>query len=140
VFDLLEPDTVSNERTLLYSRANLLAAAAAMCAGLDSFAALSVMGHLQYVAQATHQTVIATIHQPRSAIWEMFDAVRNTEPGARGVMAVCITTGKQHQGQGRHGSVRKGGGDVVGASGVPHATAPGARGVMAVCVKVVVTL
>jgi hypothetical protein len=45
-------------------------------AGLDSFAALSVMGHLQHVAQATHQTVIATIHQPRSAIWEMFDMVR----------------------------------------------------------------
>jgi hypothetical protein len=34
------------------------------------------MGHLQHVALATHQTVIATIHQPRSAIWEMFDAVR----------------------------------------------------------------
>jgi hypothetical protein len=47
-----------------------------MFTGLDSFAALSVMGHLQHVAQATHQTVIATIHQPRSAIWEMFDMVR----------------------------------------------------------------
>jgi ABC-type multidrug transport system ATPase subunit len=49
------------------------------CSGLDSFAALSVMGHLQHVAQATHQTVIATIHQPRQAIWEMFDTV--SHPG-----------------------------------------------------------
>lgn len=44
-------------------------------AGLDSFAALSVMGYLQHFAQATQQTVIVTIHQPRSAIWEMFDTV-----------------------------------------------------------------
>lgn len=57
-----------------------------MLTGLDSFAALSVMGHLQHVAQATHQTVIATIHQPRQAIWEMFDTVRADSGGggARG--------------------------------------------------------
>jgi hypothetical protein len=62
----------------------------AMCvfpAGLDSFAALSVMGHLQHVAQATYQTVIATIHQPRSAIWEMFDMVRDADH-----LAPCLST------------------------------------------------
>lgn len=57
-------------------------------AGLDSFAALSVMGHLQHVAQETHQTVIATIHQPRSAIWEMFDSV-SSKAAAAGSRAVC---------------------------------------------------
>ena len=46
-----------------------------MCEGLDSFAALSVKSYLQHLAQTTQQTVIATIHQPRSAIWEMFDVV-----------------------------------------------------------------
>lgn len=44
-------------------------------AGLDSFAALNVVGHLQRGAHATQQTVIATIHQPRSDIWAMFDSV-----------------------------------------------------------------
>lgn len=43
--------------------------------GLDSFAALSVMSYLQQLAQSAQQTVIATIHQPRSDIWEMFDTV-----------------------------------------------------------------
>jgi len=47
-----------------------------LCAGLDSFAALSVMGHLQTLALTMQQTIIATIHQPRSAIWEMFNKVR----------------------------------------------------------------
>lgn len=36
---------------------------------------MSVMGYLRGFAEATQQTVIATIHQPRSAIWEMFDTV-----------------------------------------------------------------
>lgn len=44
-------------------------------AGLDSFAALSVMGHMRKLAQTSQQTVIATIHQPRTAIWQMFDTV-----------------------------------------------------------------
>lgn len=44
--------------------------------GLDSFAARSVMGYLQEITTANQQTVIATIHQPRSAIWEMFHTVR----------------------------------------------------------------
>ena len=46
------------------------------CAGLDSFAALSVMGYLQEITSTNQQTLIATIHQPRDAIWEMFDKVR----------------------------------------------------------------
>lgn len=49
--------------------------------GLDSFAALVVMGHLQRLAQSAQQTVIATIHQPRSDIWDMFDKVGSTGRG-----------------------------------------------------------
>lgn len=67
----LQADSVPHCNT----RKQLSRQGACPCAGLDSFAALSVMGHLQNVAQVTQQTVIATIHQPRSAIWEMFDTV-----------------------------------------------------------------
>ena len=45
------------------------------CPGLDSFAALNVMEHMHELATLGH-TVIASIHQPRSAIWDMFDKVR----------------------------------------------------------------
>lgn len=43
--------------------------------GLDSFAALNVMGYLRAMAVTEQQIIIATIHQPRSAIWSMFDKV-----------------------------------------------------------------
>ncbi|KIZ04851.1 hypothetical protein MNEG_3112 [Monoraphidium neglectum] len=43
--------------------------------GLDSFAALTVMGYLKRMAREQNHVVIASIHQPRSAIWLMFDAV-----------------------------------------------------------------
>jgi len=42
--------------------------------GLDSFAALNIMDHMSRLA-AGGLTVIATIHQPRSAIWGMFHKV-----------------------------------------------------------------
>lgn len=45
-----------------------------LSAGLDSFAALNVMEHMSNLAGLGH-TVIASIHQPRSAIWDMFDKV-----------------------------------------------------------------
>jgi ABC-type cobalamin/Fe3+-siderophores transport system ATPase subunit len=41
--------------------------------GLDSFGALSVMGYLQQMARAHSHTIITTIHQPRSQIFQMFD-------------------------------------------------------------------
>ncbi len=44
------------------------------CPGLDSFAALNVMEHMSNLADLGH-TIIASIHQPRSAIWDMFDKV-----------------------------------------------------------------
>ena len=55
----------------------LLRAPGGCCAapGLDSFAALNVMEHMSSLANLGH-TVIASIHQPRSAIWDMFDKVR----------------------------------------------------------------
>jgi ATP-binding cassette, subfamily G (WHITE), member 2 len=43
--------------------------------GLDSFAALTVMGYLKRMARDNGHVVISSIHQPRSAIWSMFDAV-----------------------------------------------------------------
>ena len=43
-------------------------------AGLDSFAALTVMEHLAALAALGH-TVIASIHQPRPAIFERFHKV-----------------------------------------------------------------
>ena len=68
------------ERKRLAVAAGILAAPAVLfldepTSGLDSFAALTVMGYLQKMARATSQVVITTIHQPRSAIWQMFDAV-----------------------------------------------------------------
>jgi ABC-type multidrug transport system ATPase subunit len=43
--------------------------------GLDSFAALTVMGYLKRMARDNGHVVISSIHQPRSAIWSMFDSV-----------------------------------------------------------------
>lgn len=62
---------------------------ALLCAGLDSFAALSVMGYLQDLAASTCQTVIATIHQPRSAIWGMFDNVMFTGTRMNDKFSLC---------------------------------------------------
>ena len=42
--------------------------------GLDSFAALNIMDYVSKLARLGH-TVIASVHQPRSAIWEMFHKV-----------------------------------------------------------------
>ncbi|KAL6749179.1 hypothetical protein V8C86DRAFT_3145675 [Haematococcus lacustris] len=43
--------------------------------GLDSHAALSVMGYLSTMAKEGGHIIIASIHQPRSTIWSMFDSV-----------------------------------------------------------------
>ena len=40
--------------------------------GLDSFSSLSVMGALKDLASRGH-TVVASVHQPRGAIWDLFD-------------------------------------------------------------------
>ena len=42
--------------------------------GLDSFAALNVMEHMSCLAAMGH-TIVASIHQPRTAIWDMFHKV-----------------------------------------------------------------
>uniref|UniRef100_A0A383VMS4 ABC transporter domain-containing protein n=1 Tax=Tetradesmus obliquus TaxID=3088 RepID=A0A383VMS4_TETOB len=68
------------ERRRLSIAAGILAAPALLfldepTSGLDSFAALSVMSHLQGMARGSGCIVISTIHQPRDAIWEMFDKV-----------------------------------------------------------------
>lgn len=43
--------------------------------GLDSFAALNVMAYMRGMATKFSQTVISSIHQPRAAIWQLFDRV-----------------------------------------------------------------
>eukprot|EP00884_Botryococcus_braunii_P016109 jgi/Botrbrau1/3181/Bobra.37_2s0011.1 len=40
--------------------------------GLDSYSALVMMQHLQYLARGG-RTIISSIHQPRQAIWDMFN-------------------------------------------------------------------
>ena len=42
--------------------------------GLDSFAALNIMDYVSKLSGLGH-TVVASVHQPRSAIWEMFHKV-----------------------------------------------------------------
>lgn len=56
-----------------------------MRAGLDSFAALNVMEHMAHLAIQGH-AIIATIHQPRAAIWAMFHKV------LRPCAAACFAT------------------------------------------------
>jgi ABC-type sulfate/molybdate transport systems ATPase subunit len=70
------------ERKRLSIAAGILAAPSIVfldepTSGLDSFAALTVMGHLKRMARDNGHVVIASIHQPRSAIWSMFDRVSN---------------------------------------------------------------
>jgi ABC-type multidrug transport system ATPase subunit len=45
--------------------------------GLDAFAALNIMDHMSCLAALGH-TIIASVHQPRSAIWDMFHKARAT--------------------------------------------------------------
>lgn len=52
--------------------------------GLDSFAALNVMAYMRGMANKFSQTVVSSIHQPRSAIWQMFDRVRSGTSGPSG--------------------------------------------------------
>jgi hypothetical protein len=39
------------------------------------------MSHLQGLAHASGKAVVAAIHQPRSAIWSLFDKVRHRAAG-----------------------------------------------------------
>eukprot|EP00877_Chromochloris_zofingiensis_P009782 jgi/Chrzof1/5057/Cz15g10060.t1 len=43
--------------------------------GLDSFASLNAMGALKKMARDHGHVVLATIHQPRAAIWSMFNKI-----------------------------------------------------------------
>ncbi len=47
--------------------------------GLDAFAALNIMDHMSCLAALGH-TIIASVHQPRSAIWDMFHKARSPIP------------------------------------------------------------
>ncbi|KAJ9518404.1 hypothetical protein QJQ45_018417 [Haematococcus lacustris] len=73
--------------------------------GLDSHAALSVMGYLNTMAKEGGHIIIASIHQPRSTIWSMFDsdgvkgegvrqagAMPDSQPGAgSGCVSSCCS-------------------------------------------------
>jgi ABC-type uncharacterized transport system fused permease/ATPase subunit len=52
--------------------------------GLDSSAALSVVSHLQQLAARQQKLVLVCVHQPRAAIWSLFDKV-SWEPGHEGL-------------------------------------------------------
>lgn len=43
--------------------------------GLDSFAALNVMQYMKSMAELKGHTIVASIHQPRIGIWNMFNKV-----------------------------------------------------------------
>ena len=43
--------------------------------GLDAFAALNIMDHMSCLTALGH-TIVASIHQPRNAIWEMLHKAR----------------------------------------------------------------
>ena len=49
--------------------------------GLDSFAALTIMEHLSGLAASGH-TILASVHQPRAAIWDMFHKARDPKEAA----------------------------------------------------------
>jgi len=50
--------------------------------GLDSFAALNIMDYVSKLAGLGH-TVVASVHQPRAAIWDMFHKVCVLSEGAQ---------------------------------------------------------
>ena len=53
--------------------------------GLDAFAALNIMDHMACLAALGH-TIVASIHQPRAAIWDMLHRV-GTYPNLPSSMA-----------------------------------------------------
>jgi len=57
--------------------------------GLDSFAALTVMSYMKRMAQENGHIVITCIHQPRSAIWSMFDTVTLLSCGRLMYTGIC---------------------------------------------------
>jgi ABC-type multidrug transport system ATPase subunit len=90
------------ERKRLSIAAGILAAPSVIfldepTSGLDSFAALSVMGHLKRMARDNGHAVIASIHQPRAAIWNMFDKVRSPTEVA-GTGPLCRRLHTYHEG------------------------------------------
>ena len=68
------------ERKRLSIAAGVLAAPSILfldepTSGLDACSALSVLSHLRDRARDSGLTVVASIHQPRAAVWAAFDAV-----------------------------------------------------------------
>ena len=64
--------------------------------GLDSFAALNIMDHMSCLAAMGH-TIVASVHQPRTAIWDMFHKVATRPRQALLAAAFLCTTGRHPQ-------------------------------------------
>ena len=64
--------------------------------GLDSFAALNIMEHMSGLAAMGH-TIVASIHQPRTAIWDMFHKVATRPRQAPLAAAFLCTRGRYPQ-------------------------------------------
>ena len=61
-----------------------------MDAGLDSFAALNVMSHMDQLASLGH-TIILSLHQPRPAIWSMLTQVMFITSNRKfGELMICV--------------------------------------------------
>ena len=91
---LLQRGLSGGERKRLSIAAGILAAPSVVfldepTTGLDSFAALTVMGYMKRMARDNGHIVIASIHQPRSAIWSMFDAVTLLSCGRLMYTGIC---------------------------------------------------
>lgn len=70
----------SSRKLLRFCDCALIALKRMLLAGLDSYSALVLVQHMRDLA-AQQRTIIASVHQPRVAIWDMFNKVEVLSEG-----------------------------------------------------------